>query len=109
MSTELVTLRRRGKRPRRAALAPFGWGQQKPHHFWEMLKVLWANRDNLFYAFRVLTRGVCDGCALGTTGLRDWTISGVHLCAVRLGLLRLNTMGAAPMGAFANVERLPWC
>src|SRR5262245_66418692 len=30
------------------------------------------NRDNLRYAWRVLSRGVCDGCALGTTGLRDW-------------------------------------
>jgi hypothetical protein len=24
--------------------------------------------------------GVCDGCALGTTGLRDWTLEEIHLC-----------------------------
>ena len=54
-----------------------------------MLRVAWRNRDNLPYAWRVLTRGVCDGCALGTSGVRDWTLDGVHLCLVRLELLRL--------------------
>jgi hypothetical protein len=37
---------------------------------------------------------VCDGCALGTTGVRDWTLDGTHLCMVRLELMRLNTAGA---------------
>ena len=59
-------------RERIHGLAPFGWGETKPHHFREMLRVAWQNRDNLAYAWRVLSRGVCDGCALGTTGLRDW-------------------------------------
>jgi molybdopterin-dependent oxidoreductase alpha subunit len=60
-----------------------------------MLRVLWQNRDNLPWAWKVLNEGVCDGCALGTSGLRDWTIDdGRHLCLVRLELLRLNTMGA---------------
>ena len=36
---------------------------------------------------------MCDGCALGTTGMRDFTMKGVHLCTVRLNLLKLNTMG----------------
>jgi molybdopterin-dependent oxidoreductase alpha subunit len=56
-----------------------------------MLKAAWQNRDQLPYAWRILSRGVCDGCALGTTGLRDFTMKGVHLCMVRLHLLRLNT------------------
>jgi molybdopterin-dependent oxidoreductase alpha subunit len=72
---------------------PFGLSFQKPRHFREMARIAWANRDNLTYAWRVLTRGVCDGCALGTSGLSDWTIPGTHLCLVRLNLLRLNTMG----------------
>jgi molybdopterin-dependent oxidoreductase alpha subunit len=87
--------RRPATRPFRSlmhGLAPFGITQRKPRHFVEMVKVAWRNRDNLRYAWRVLTRGVCDGCALGTTGLRDWTLDGTHLCLVRLNLLRLNTM-----------------
>lgn len=71
-----------------------------------MLRIAWENRDNLPYAWRVLTRGVCDGCALGTTGLSDWTIDGTHLCMVRLELLRLNTMPAQAHDALADVERL---
>lgn len=73
---------------------PFGLGHVKPRHFSEMLRVIWRNRRNLRYAWRILSRGVCDGCALGTSGLRDWTIDGTHLCLVRLNLLELNT--AAP-------------
>lgn len=73
---------------------PFGLGHVKPRHFTEMLRIVWRNRKNLRYAWRILTRGVCDGCALGTSGLRDWTIDGTHLCLVRLNLLELNT--AAP-------------
>ncbi|MDX1953302.1 MAG: FdhF/YdeP family oxidoreductase [Verrucomicrobiota bacterium] len=71
---------------------PFGLGEVKPRHFRDMAKILWENRDNLPYAYKVLTRGVCDGCALGVAGLHDWTINGVHLCMTRLNLLRLNTM-----------------
>jgi molybdopterin-dependent oxidoreductase alpha subunit len=71
---------------------PFGLGQTKPHHFRDMARVVWANRDNAAYAWRVLSKGVCDGCALGVAGLHDWTITGTHLCMTRLNLLRLNTM-----------------
>ncbi len=71
---------------------PFGLGQNKPKHFRSMAGVVWANRDNLTYAWKVLHRGVCDGCALGVSGLHDWTIDGVHMCLTRLNLLRLNTM-----------------
>src|SRR5262249_17693033 len=73
---------------------PFGLSAVKPRHFREMLRIAWQNRGSLPYAWRVLSRGVCDGCALGTSGLSDWTIAGTHLCMVRLELLRLNTMGA---------------
>jgi molybdopterin-dependent oxidoreductase alpha subunit len=72
-------------------MALFGVGQQKPHHFREMLRVAWENRDQWPFAWRILSRGVCDGCALGTSGLSDWTLPGTHLCMVRLELLRLNT------------------
>lgn len=73
---------------------PFGLGQTKPKHFRDMLGVAWQNRDNLGYAWKVLSQGVCDGCALGVAGFHDWTIDGIHLCMTRLNLLRLNTMPA---------------
>src|SRR5438309_5001192 len=71
-----------------------------------MLRVLWENRGNLDYAWRVLNRGVCDGCALGTSGLKDWTIEGTHLCVVRLELLQLNTMAALDLRLLRDVHSL---
>jgi molybdopterin-dependent oxidoreductase alpha subunit len=71
-----------------------------------MAQVLWENRDNLPYAWRILNHGVCDGCSLGPRGLRDDTISGVHLCMTRLKLLRLNTMGAIPEELLHDLGRL---
>ncbi|MBC8167842.1 MAG: molybdopterin-dependent oxidoreductase, partial [Bryobacteraceae bacterium] len=56
--------------------------------------IFWKNRDNLPYAWEVLSKGVCDGCALGVAGFHDWTIDSMHLCMTRLNLLRLNTMPA---------------
>src|SRR5262245_285418 len=82
------------KRKNWAGLSPNGIGQTKPNHYLEMAKVLWRNRDQLPFAWRILTEGVCDGCALGTSGVRDYTIEGVHLCMVRLDLMRLNTAPA---------------
>ncbi len=99
-------------RERRSFLArahswkPFGLGETKPHHFREMLRIAWENRDSLPYAWRILSRGVCDGCALGTSGLRDWTLDGTHLCLVRLNLLRLNTMAAFDPVLAADVGAL---
>ena len=60
---------------------PFGLGRTKPKHFRDMLRVVWLNRDNLGYAWKVITRGVCDGCALGVAGLhsapdRPWQLAG---------------------------------
>src|SRR5215207_4763781 len=85
---------------------PFGLGQKKPAHFRDMLRIAWANKDNLGYAWKVLSRGVCDGCALGVTGFHDWTIDGVHLCMTRLNLLRLNTMPALDVELLSDVARL---
>ena len=89
---------RRGKRllgPRSwVSPVPTGLGFTKPNHYLEMAKVAWANKGELPYAWRILRDGCCDGCALGTSGLSDWTMDGPHLCTVRLNLLRLNTMGA---------------
>src|SRR5262247_3040237 len=84
----------------------FGIGRQKPHHYREMLRVAWENRDELPFAWRILRDGVCDGCALGTSGLSDWTVDGTHLCLVRLELLRLNTMGAMRDDAMSDVAKL---
>jgi molybdopterin-dependent oxidoreductase alpha subunit len=85
---------------------PFGLGHTKPKHFRDMLKVVWKNRDNLPYAWKVITRGVCDGCALGVAGLHDWTIEGVHLCMTRLNLLRLNTAPAFDPALLADLDAL---
>ena len=49
-----------------------------------MARTVWDNRHDLPYAWRILSRGVCDGCALGVAGFRDWTIEGIHLCTTRL-------------------------
>ncbi len=62
--------------------------------FVDIARTGWQNRDQLPFAWRILNNGVCDGCALGTSGMKDWTIDGVHLCWIRLNLLRLNTMPA---------------
>jgi molybdopterin-dependent oxidoreductase alpha subunit len=85
-------------------LMPFGLGQDKPQHFRDMAEIIWRNRDNLPYAWKVLSRGVCDGCALGVAGLHDWTLKGPHLCMTRLNLLRLNTMPALDPEPLSNLS-----
>jgi len=91
---------------RLARWVPFGLASRKPRHFRDMLVIAWRNRDNPLYGWKVLTRGVCDGCALGVAGLHDWTIPGVHLCMTRLNLLRLNTMPALDVRLLENVSKL---
>ncbi len=86
--------RRRSSLSLRASWKPFGIGEQRPNNFREVARAAWENRDRPGYAWRILDQGVCDGCALGTKGMRDWTMEGVHLCNIRLRLLRLNTMPA---------------
>jgi molybdopterin-dependent oxidoreductase alpha subunit len=85
---------------------PFGLGETKPKHYREMARAVWENRDQLPFAWRILTRGVCDGCALGTSGLSDWTLPGTHLCMVRLELMRLNTMPALDPARLADADSL---
>ncbi|WP_202079223.1 FdhF/YdeP family oxidoreductase [Caldalkalibacillus salinus] len=89
-----------------ASLAPMGLGKIKPHHIRDTLKVAYENKDNLGYAYRILTKGVCDGCALGVAGLQDQTLSGPHLCTTRLNVLRLNTMPAMDPKWLEDVDRL---
>ena len=74
------------------SLVPYGVNQSHPNAYKDILRCVAQNRDNLGYAWRILRDGCCDGCALGTSGLHDWTMKGIHLCNVRLELLRLNTM-----------------
>ena len=82
------------KRSHRVSWVPFGLHEQHPNNYRDILSAIWENRDNLGYAYRILRDGCCDGCSLGTTGLHDWTMKDIHLCWVRLQLLRLNTMPA---------------
>jgi anaerobic selenocysteine-containing dehydrogenase len=98
--------RRRWDRRSWAGLAPNGIGQQKPNHFLEMAKVAWENRRHPLYAWRVLRKGVCDGCALGVAGFHDWTISGIHLCTTRLKLLSLNTADALDPAVLGDVDAI---
>jgi molybdopterin-dependent oxidoreductase alpha subunit len=89
-----------------ASPVPFGLGERKPNNYYEFWRALLENRDRLPYAWRILSEGVCDGCALGTSGLADWTLPGPHLCNIRLRLLRLNTMPALDARLLADVEPL---
>ncbi len=114
-ATRRIRTRRRTQRVRRArlmrrdlwvGLRPNGIGEQKPNHYREMLDVAWANRTHPKYAWDVLTKGVCDGCALGVAGLHDWTIDGVHLCTTRLRLLEVNTADAFDPVVLSDVDVL---
>jgi len=89
-----------------ASPIPFGIGEQHPNNFGEVFRAIWENRDKLGYAFRILNEGVCDGCALGTKGMHDWTMTGIHLCNIRLRLLRLNTMAALDIKVLADAGAL---
>ena len=85
---------------------PFGLGEQRPNNYMEIWRAFSENRDQLAYAWRILKHGVCDGCSLGTSGMHDWTLDEVHVCNVRLRLLRLNTMPALDMAEVSDVARL---
>ncbi len=89
-----------------ASLVPYGLNEQHPNAYKDIVNCVVENRDNLGYAWRILRDGCCDGCSLGTTGVRDWTMKGVHLCNIRLELLRLNTMGAMDMRLLEDVAPL---
>ncbi len=85
---------------------PNGLGEVKPHHYLEIFRTIKENWRHPRFAWRILADGVCDGCALGTTGMRDFTMPGIHLCTVRLNLLKLNTMGALDVSQLRDLDRL---
>ena len=88
------------------SLIPYGLHEQHPNAYKDILETIWENRDSLGYAWRILNDGCCDGCSLGTSGMRDWTMEGIHLCALRLKLLRLNTMPAMDWRLLEDVRAL---
>ncbi|MFO0750458.1 MAG: FdhF/YdeP family oxidoreductase [Myxococcota bacterium] len=89
-----------------ASWRPFGLGLEHPNNFAELFRAWRQSKGRRKYAWRILKTGVCDGCALGTTGMRDWTLKGVHLCNIRLRLLRLNTQPAFDPGLLADLGPL---
>ncbi|MEH2369706.1 FdhF/YdeP family oxidoreductase [Nostoc sp.] len=89
-----------------ASWKPFGIGEQYPNNYWEVFRAIWLSRKKLPYTWNILNKGVCDGCALGTTGMKDWTLDGIHLCNVRLRLLQMNTMPAFDPVLLADVSQL---
>jgi len=100
-------LRRIGLHPELwAGLSPNGITQQKPRHYRDMARIAVDNAHHPKYAWDVLTKGVCDGCALGVAGLHDWTIDGVHLCTTRLELLELNTADPLDPILLSDVDAL---
>ena len=105
MKTSPHRIRKSWKERLKSAI-PFGLGQVKPKHFRYMAAIAWNNRDNLPYAWKVLSKGVCDGCSLGVAGFHDWTIPGIHLCMTRLNLLRLNTMPELDIALLDNISKL---
>ena len=72
------------------SLSPNGIGHTKPNHLAEMAKVAVHVRRAPNKAWKILSKGVCDGCALGVAGFHDWTLDGIHLCTTRLKLLEVN-------------------
>ena len=89
-----------------ASKKPFGLGEDRPNNYAEIWRAFKENRDELGFTWRILKHGVCDGCALGTTGMHDWTLDEIHLCNVRLRLLRLNTMPALDPSVLGDVDAL---
>ncbi|HKE51667.1 MAG TPA: FdhF/YdeP family oxidoreductase [Actinomycetes bacterium] len=89
-----------------ASRRPFGMGEGRPNNYRELWLAAKENRGQLRYAWQILRRGTCDGCALGTKGMRDWTMREIHLCNVRLRLLRLNTMPPIESSVLSDVEPL---
>src|SRR5690242_12654019 len=96
----------RGNAKSWVSLVPYGLNEQHPNAYKDILDTIWENHDSLGYAWRILRDGCCDGCSLGTSGMHDWTMEGVHLCALRLKLLRLNTMPAMDWHLLEDVDAL---
>lgn len=90
-----------------SSLVPFGMHHRSnPRPYRDLLSAIWENKWHLPYAWNILKRGVCDGCSLGSYGLRDTVVGGLHLCTSRFKLLRLSTMGALNLSVIKDVGRL---
>src|SRR5579859_7123147 len=89
-----------------ASVIPRNPLKRKPNQYWEMTRVAWENRRQLPLAWQILRHGVCDGCALGTSGIKDWTVEGIHLCMIRLELMQMNTAPALDPGRLKEVSWL---
>jgi molybdopterin-dependent oxidoreductase alpha subunit len=76
------------------------------HSIKELLEIVWHNRRELPYAWRILRWGICDGCSLGAAGLRDENLSGWHVCMPGLRRLRIFTMGSLEASLLADVSPL---
>ncbi len=86
---------------------PFGVDHRTgPHPYRDLLSAIWENKRDLPYAWNILARGVCDGCSIGSYGLRDNIVGGFHLCVNRFKALRLNTMGAIEPSVLKDAGRL---
>ena len=106
MPSEKLESNRSNGQKKWVSLVPYGLNEQHPNAYKDIADTIWENRDNLAYAWRILNNGCCDGCSLGTSGMHDWTMKGVHLCALRLKLLRLNTMPAMDWHLLEDLDRL---
>jgi molybdopterin-dependent oxidoreductase alpha subunit len=107
MSCESREIGLNGKRAKSwVSLVPYGLNEQHPNAFKDIAEAIWVNRDQMRYAWRILNDGCCDGCSLGTSGMHDWTMKGIHLCQLRLRLLRLNTMPGMNMRLLEDAEAL---
>lgn len=88
------------------SLSPNGLGHVKPNHLAEMTRVAVNVRREPRRAWKILSQGVCDGCALGVAGWHDWTLDGIHLCTTRLKLLELNCAPAFDHSVLHDVSWL---
>jgi len=88
------------------SLSPNGIGHTKPNHLAEMTRVAVNVRRTPKRAWKILSEGVCDGCALGVAGFHDWTLDGIHLCTTRLKLLEVNCAPAFDHSVLSDISWL---
>ncbi len=73
-----------GSRAALASWVPFGLDRPGPRRGPGLARAAWRARHHPRFALDVLRYGVCGTCELGTHGLRDDAIAGVHFCSRRL-------------------------